>query len=102
LPHNTAGEEILKMLMAKDSDLKEEIFNELPTVMRCGNSTIAQFILKEMLVTPFSNKYNYSYEHYDLLTGNLLKINQHKKFNLIKHNDGANFCSPVHCAAITN
>lgn len=55
-----------------------------------------------MLLTPFSNKFNYSQEHLDLLTGNLFKINQYKKFNLIKHNDGSNFCSPIHCAAVTN
>jgi hypothetical protein len=55
-----------------------------------------------MLVSPFSNKLNCSEEHYDLLTGNILKINQYKKFNLIKHNDGSNYCSPIHCAAITN
>jgi|LakMenEpi03Aug12_release.lakeMendotaPanAssembly.Ray.scaffolds.fasta_scaffold655700_1 hypothetical protein len=55
-----------------------------------------------MLQTPFTNKFNYSEEHCDLLTGNLFKLNQYKKFNMIKHNDGTNFCSPVHCAAVTS
>jgi ankyrin repeat protein len=34
------------------------------------------------------------------LTGDLTIINQLKKFYAIKHNEGNNYCSPVHCAAI--
>ena len=36
------------------------------------------------------------------MNGNLFKINQYKKFNLIKYNDGNNFCSPIHSAAVTH
>jgi len=34
------------------------------------------------------------------LTGNTLVLNQLKKYYIIKHNEGANYCSPIHCAAI--
>lgn len=27
-------------------------------------------------------------------------INQLKKFSLIQHNDGSNYCSPIHAASI--
>lgn len=54
-----------------------------------------------MLLNPSENKYNYSQEHFDMLEGKTETLNDQIKFNLIKHNDGANFCSPIHCAAIT-
>lgn len=30
-----------------------------------------------------------------------MKLNQYKKFKLIKPSDGPQYCSPIHCAAIT-
>ncbi len=44
---------------------------------------------------------NFSQEHLDLLVGNRDLLPQLQKTNLVKHNDGVNFCSPIHCAAIT-
>ena len=29
-------------------------------------------------------------------------LNQLKKFYIIRHNNGNNFCSPIHCAAINS
>lgn len=55
-----------------------------------------------MLYSPSCNPLNFSQDHYDLLIGNLPLINQLKKYNLIQHNSGPNFCSPIHAAAISN
>ena len=70
--------------------------------MRLGRDNLASIILKQILGNSPSNKYNYSPDHLDLLEGNPNTLGQLKKFNLIKHNDGGNFFSPVHCAAITS
>jgi len=52
------------------------------------------------LQSPNTNKLNFSQEHYSLLTGDFSVINQIKKYYIIKHSDGNNYCSPIHCAAI--
>jgi len=44
---------------------------------------------------------NFTQEYYDLLIGSLHLINQLKKINLIQHNQGDNYCSPIHAAAIS-
>ena len=36
------------------------------------------------------------------MIGNIPLLNHLKKFNLIQHNNGSNFCSPIHAAAISN
>lgn len=35
-----------------------------------------------------------------MLTGDFTVLNQLKKYYIIKQNEGNNYCSPIHCAAI--
>ena len=72
----------------------------MASVIRCGNYAIAEMMLRDALFTPNPNKLNFSHEHYVLLIGSMTLINQLKKFNLIQHNDGTNYCSPIHAASI--
>ncbi len=89
-------------LFNSSQELKVEIYNNLSSIIRSGNSYVAEIILKDILLTPNNNKYNYSQEHYELLIGNSMLWNHYKKFSLIKTNDGPNNCTPIHCAAISN
>lgn len=96
------AENILNKLFNSDPLLRTEIFANIASVIRSGNYAASEFLLRQLLYTPNRNPLNFSQEHYDLLIGSLPLINQLKKYNLIHHNSGPNFCSPIHAAAISH
>jgi hypothetical protein len=93
---------VLDKLFTADSQLKTEILNNVASVIRSGNFPASETLLRQILGSPSRNSLNFSQEHYDLLMGNLPLLNHLKKSKLIKHNNGPNFCSPIHTAAISS
>ena len=93
---------VLEKLFACDSDLKNEIFIHIASVIRTGNFSASECLLKQLLSSPNLNPLSFSQDHYDLLIGNIPQLNHLKKYNLIQHNVGPNFCSPIHSAAISD
>ena len=89
-------------LLFRETQLKDEIYLNLASVVRSGNVVVAELLLRDVLYAPNKNRLNFVQEHYELLVGNLSIINQFKKFSLVQHNQGTNYCSPIHAAAISN
>ena len=93
--NNNTHKEIVDSLTNYSEELKRAIYDNIPTLVRCGTYEVPRHLLQS--IVPYN--YGYSKEHLECLTPASSNL-QFKKTNILKQNVSNNFCSPIHCACI--
>lgn len=95
---NWTSPKILEVLIASNPKLAEEMYLNIPTLIRAGNTEVAKHLLKDVLAS--QDTQDYSIEHYQCLESD---VQQHyKKMNIFRRNSSSSYCSAIHCASINS